>query len=215
MSVTTALSWQANLLDETLRATQRRRSSWPIVPAIVTGLVIASALHWLASARSDIASLAQRAQASEQRFKEVEKHWHAGAGNSAAATHQASESLEQEVANKRALIAVLQQALTSADNSWTAYSVLSSLSDRHRDGLWLTQIRIDRLRREIVLEGQATDAESISAYVAGLGARGSALARMSVSSVTSELAETGAAAADDARAGHRLRFKLQSTSPRP
>lgn len=175
-----------------------------------------------------------RAQVAERKLSELERRVSAAADPAAQAQRQAAEALERELSENRALLASLERTLAVDGPSWTATPVLTTLSDRHRDGIWLTRIRIDRPRREVALEGRGADARSISAYVAALGSGDSPFARMAVGSVSTEpndasesassapsgdtgrSADAGAAQREAAAALARaLRFKLSAKGRQP
>jgi hypothetical protein len=216
-----AFSWQVNLLDTGLQSRARPRSRLPLIPSVIAAALIAAVAAYTQAMRSQLADLRARTEVAEARFKDLERRAGPAAGAAAEAQRQSAEALEAELAQKRALLDGLKQALAADGEPWTASAALAALSEHHREGVWLTKIRIDRLRRELALEGRATDAQGLSTYVAGLGKGASALAQMSVSAITGERDEAPGSAAPAGASGERadaprgLSFKLSSKRSAP
>lgn len=215
MSAQATFTWQANLLDASLTARSARRIAAPLLPAITAGLMLAGIVGFTQSLHAGLADLRSRAEIAERRVQDSERKLAAGSGNSVEARRQAAEALEAELASRRTLFSSLQSSLAADNSAWTLSGVLTTLSQQHRDGVWLTRIAVDRLRRDVLIEGRAYDAQQVSNYVAGLGKGTSVLANLSVRQVESERDESVSSDPAKTQAPQPLKFKLLSQTGRP
>lgn len=180
------LTWQADLLDDSLRTAARPQRTRLIRIGMAAGLLAAVGIALVQAQLGQLKDLRLRADAAEARLRHAQIE--AGPETQARLTarRQLAGAVEIELADKRALAEALHEVFAALDPEWTASGVLRVLSQRHLEGLWLERIRVDRTRRELALEGMAPGAAEVSAYVAQLGAEDSLLARMQVSSVITE-----------------------------
>lgn len=207
MAEPTTLSWQANLLEPELLARGRRGFAGPLLPAAVLVVALAALAAFTQAQWRALDDLRTRGEAARARVEQLRARVGDVAGQAAA--EQALAAIDAEVARTQALLATLKDAAAGGGADWPAGGVLTTLSERHRDGLWLTRIAVDRTRRELKLEGQADAAATLSDWLAALGAGDGPLAGMSVVAMSSGHEAEGATAADDGGA-RVLRFRLDA-----
>lgn len=208
MADPTTLSWQANLLEPELLSRGRKGFAGPLLPTAAAVVALAALAAFTQAQWRSLGELHARGDAARARVQQLKAR--AGDAAGQAAAEQSLAAIEADVARAQALLASLRDAAAGGGTEWSAASVLTTLSARHRDGLWLTRIGIDRGRRELRLEGQAESAAVLSGWVAALGAGEGPLAGMSVVAMgTGQDAEGSAPSADDA-AGRALRFRLEA-----
>lgn len=210
MNATTTFSWQANLLDASLTARSARSIAAPILPALLAGLLLAGVIGFTQSTRSALHDLRNRAELAERRLQDNERRLSVTSGESLEARRQATAAIEAELAARQQMLRSLQSSLASDTTSWSISGVLGTLSEHHREGLWLTRISIDRLRHDLALEGRAADAQQVSGYVAGLGKGASTLSKLSIRQIEGDRDEAPAGDAAAAAAPRTIRFKLQA-----
>lgn len=206
MADTSILSWQANLLDPELLTGRRRGLRGPMLPAAVAAVALTALAAFTQAQWRSVAELRTRGDAARVRVDQLKARVGDPAGQAAA--EQAVTAIEAEVARAQALLGTLRDAAAGGGAQWSSADVLTTLGERHRDGLWLTRIGVDRARRELKIEGQADTAGTLSGWVAALGAGDGPLAGMSVVAMSSGPDGDGAAADDG---GVRpLRFRLDA-----
>lgn len=196
MADSSILSWQANLLEPELLARGRRGLGGPLLPTAVAVVALAALASFTQAQWRSVDELRTRGEAARARVEQLKARVGDTAGQVAA--EQALAAIESEAARAQALLATLKDAAAGGGADWSAASVLTTLSERHRDGLWLTRIVVDRTRRELKIEGQVEAATALSGWVAALGAGDGPLAGMSVVAMgTGQESDGGSGAADD------------------
>jgi hypothetical protein len=207
---------QVNLL-ETLATDRNRSLPWwsPLAcAALVVSMALGSGLQLNPLATELKArALKREAQVQEQaRLIEL-----AARQNKGVSARDQALALQAALTQQERLLALLggdsrgsntgQNDLAPTSQNFSA--LLEGLSRTRVDGLWLTQVRLDRRTQEVRLEGQARHAQLVSGYIDELSRnprfKGLVLAAVEVSRPA---ANGGVATAGDAAAP--ARFKLAS-----
>jgi hypothetical protein len=225
---------QVNLLEAVVVAPRRGVPWWaPVVcAAVVSAAALGSSLHLnprLAAMKS--MALQREAQAQQQAglIEAVARQQRGGS------TQDQAQALQAALAQQQRLLALLggtggvpaadkttDAAAGSAADASTAMpptaqnfsALLEGLSQTRIDGLWLTQVRLDRRTQEVRLEGQAQDAQRVPGYIDALTRnprfKGLVLAAVEVSRPA---ARGAAVKANEAiEASEPARFKLASAA---
>jgi hypothetical protein len=206
VAISRPITWQADLLDPELLSTSRRRPPSLLLPVAVLVVVLAALGAFTLAQLRAVGELRKRADAAKARIEQFDGQ--SGAQAAHLAIEQTRVSIEAQLARKRALLASLRDAVTGGHDDWTAAAVLTLLSRRYRDDLWLNRIVIDREHHGLRLEGQVESAASLSSWVAELGAGKGPLTGMAVLALST--GSDGAAAATDGTPPRGRRFTLEA-----
>ena len=206
---------QVNLL-ETMAVIRDRQLPW-WSPLACVALVASIALGSGLQLNPLVAALKARAVKREAQVQEQSQLIEAAARmNKAGTAKDQAQALQAALTQQERLLALLGGASSNALASGTAptaqdFSILlEGLSHTRVDGLWLTQVRLDRRTQEVRLEGQARNAQLVSTYIDELSHnprfKGLVVSAVEVSRPAARAAG-GAGGADGAEPA---RFKLAS-----
>ncbi len=158
---------QVNLLEAITVSRSRELPWWSPLACIglVASIVLGSGLQLeplvtAAKARA----LKREAQAQEQ-AKLIEL---AARQNPSGSAKDQAIALQSALTQQERLLALLGGEPRGADAAPTSQdfsALLEGLSHTRVDGLWLTQVRLDRRTQEVRLEGQARQAQLVSGYI--------------------------------------------------
>jgi Fimbrial assembly protein (PilN) len=129
-----------------------------------------------------------------------------------------AQALQAALTQQERLLALLGGQSRAGDTTPASQdfsALLEGLSRTRVDGLWLTQVRVDRRTQEVRLEGQAQHAQLVSGYIDALTRnprfKGLVLAAVEVS----RPAARGGVGAAGTEAAEPARFKLASAALSP
>lgn len=209
---------QVNLLEQ-IAVTRDRRLPW-WAPLVCIGLVTSVALGSGLQLNPLAVALKERATTTEAQVLEQTQRIEAAARqNKAGTAKEQAQALQAALAQQERLLALLggtstakpgASAATAAGQPPTAQdfsALLEGLSRTRIDGLWLTQVRLDRRTQEVRLEGQARHAQLVSAYIDDLS-RNPSFKGLVLSAV--EVSRPAARAGGAMEAPEPARFKLVS-----
>jgi hypothetical protein len=165
---------QVNLLEQ-VAVTRNRQLPW-WAPLACIGLVTSAAVGSGLQLDPLVVALKDRATATEAQVQEQTQRIEAAARlNKSGTAKQQAEALQAALTQQERLLVLLggtsangAGAQPAAGRSPTAQefsALLEGLSRTRVDGLWLTQVRLDRRTQEVRLEGQARHAQLVSHYI--------------------------------------------------
>jgi hypothetical protein len=210
---------QINLLEKRIEVRESALAWW--VPLACTGLVAAVALAsgWQLNPR--LAALKARALATEAKVAEQTQRMEAASQqNKSGTAKDQAQALRAALTQQERLLALMggvapaaleparPDAAVVATTSQDFSALLEGLSRTRVDGLWLTQVRLDRRTQEVRLEGQTRNAQWVSTYIDEL-TRNPRFKGLVLSAVEVSRPEARGAAAADAT--ELAKFKLVST----
>ena len=161
---------QVNLL-ETMAVTRTRGLPW-WSPLACIGLVASVALGSSLQLNPLVTALKARAAKREAQVHEQTKLIEAAARqNRGGNSKDQAQALQAALTQQERMLALLGGASGTAATTGTAptsqdfSALLEGLSHTRVDGLWLTQVRLDRRTQEVRLEGQTRNAQLVSTYI--------------------------------------------------
>jgi Fimbrial assembly protein (PilN) len=159
---------QVNLL-ETVAITRTRELPW-WSPLVCIGLVASVALGSGLQLNPLVTALKARADKREAQVQEQARLIELAARqNKAGNAQDQAQALQAALARQERTLALLGAdpagGLRAAPTAQDFSALLEGLSHTRVDGLWLTQVRLDRRTQEVRLEGQARDAQLVSGYI--------------------------------------------------
>ena len=213
---------QVNLLEQVVVTRNRQLPWW--APLACVGLVTSAAVGSGLQLNPLVDALKVRATATEAQVQEQTQRIEAATRlNKSGTAKQQAEALQAALTQQQERLLVLlggtpassTGAQPVAGRPATAQefsALLEGLSRTRVDGLWLTQVRLDRRTQEVRLEGQARHAQLVSNYIDDLSRnprfKGLVLSAVEVSRPTPR-------AAGAVEPPEPARFKLASAATAP